>query len=200
MCIKNFMVIPNQKIVKKLSPEYIAGYVDGEGCFGLQFRKDVRHERKGSPVYYSWKAQFMIAARKDEIDLFERIKYTLCCGEIYNQRKNNITEEIHYCVSNLDNLKSVICPFFKKYQLQAKKKYDFELWSEAINIMCKNKKQKANVQKGKRGFSKNNWAQEDLQRMLEIHSEMQKYKSLRPIGLRHIHIAHHQFHSDPDKK
>jgi intein-encoded DNA endonuclease-like protein len=43
----------NKKIIKKLPPEYIAGYVDGEGCFGLQFRKDVRHERPNTPIYYS---------------------------------------------------------------------------------------------------------------------------------------------------
>jgi len=83
MCIKNSMV---NQIINKLSPEYIAGYIDGEGCFGLQFRKDVRHERPGSPVYYSWKAQFMITARKDEIDLFKRIKFFFGCGKIYNQK------------------------------------------------------------------------------------------------------------------
>jgi hypothetical protein len=66
--------------------------------------------------------------------------------------------------------------------------------------MYKNKKQKINVKKGKRGFSKSNWTQKDLQRIIEIHSAMQEYKSLRTIGLKHIHIAHHQFHSDPDKK
>ena len=102
MFTKNFM--ENLK-ANKLSPKYIVGYVDGEGCFGFQYRKDVRHEWPGSPVHYSWKAQFTITARKDEIDLFERIKFTFGYGKIYNQKKNNVVEEIHYCVSNLEDLK-----------------------------------------------------------------------------------------------
>ena len=73
---------------RKLSPEYISGFVDGEGCFGFQFRKDVRHERPGAPVYYSWKAQFMITARKDEQVLFERIKAFFKCGSIYKVLEN----------------------------------------------------------------------------------------------------------------
>lgn len=177
------------QITNKLSPEYITGYVDGEGCFGLQFRKDVRHERSSAPVYYSWKAQFAITARKDEKELFERIKNYFSCGEIYNQKKNNIIEEIHYCVSNLDELKNIISPFFKEHQLQAKKKYDFELWAEAIDIMYKNKKQQPNIVKGQKGFSKNIWDDADMNRLLEIHSSMQKYKSNRPIGLKHIDVA-----------
>jgi len=181
---------------KNLSPDYIAGFVDGEGCFGLQFRKDIRHERPGSPVYYSWKAQFMITARKDEQELFERIKSFFGCGSIYKE----LDREIHYCIANVEDLKNVISPFFKKHKLQGKKSKDFILWAEAIDIIYRNKKIKANIQKGVKGFLKNNWNKEDLHRLLELHSEMQKYKSERPQGLKHIHVAHHQFHSKPDKK
>ena len=176
---------------KKLSPYYIAGFVDGEGCFGFQFRKDVRHERPGSPVYYSWKVQFMITARKDEQDLFERIKSFFGCGGIYKE----LDREIHYCVSDIDSLKNIISPFFNKYQLQGKKKNDFILWAEAVDIMYKNKKRKTNAQKGLKGFSKSYWNKDDQSRLLEIHTAMQKYKSERPQGFKHIHIAHRQFHS-----
>jgi len=179
-----------QKVVEKLNPDYIAGYVDGEGCFGLQFRKDIRHERPGKPVYYSWKAQFMIAARKDELCLFKRIKYTFGCGEIYNQKKDDEANmEIHYCVSNLDDLKNIISPFFKEHQLQAKKRYDFELWAEAIDIMYRNKKKTLNITRGQKGFSKNKWDKNDLSRLITLHSKMQKYKATRPNGLKHIDMA-----------
>ena len=162
----------------KLSPLYISGFVDGEGCFGFQFRKDIRHERPGSPAYYSWKAQFMITARKDEKDLFERIKTFFGCGSIYKQ----LDHEIHYCVANIDDLKNIISPFFKKYQLQGKKQHDFALWAEAVDILYKNKKQKVNIKKGIKGFTKNNLNQKDSHRLFKIHSKMQKYKSNRPLG------------------
>lgn len=172
-----------------LEPHYIVGFVDGEGCFGMQYRKDVRHERPGAPTYYSWKLQFMITARKDEISLFERIKEYFGCGNIYDQQNR----EIHYAVTNLDDLKNTISPFFRKFSLQGKKKYDFALWDEALEIICKNKKKKVNVENGKKGFSKSNWSKEDFSRLLEIHSAMQKYKSQRPIGLKHIGVAHGKF-------
>lgn len=169
----------------ELSPYYIAGFVDGEGCFGLQFRKDIRHERPGSPTYYSWKTQFMITARKDEQNLFEKIKNFFGCGNIYKQ----LDTEIHYCVSNTDELSNIICPFFRKYQLQGKKKHDFMLWDEAVDIICRNKKRKVNIEKGHKGFSKNNWDKKDLARLLQIHTDMQKYKAKRPQGLKHINMA-----------
>lgn len=168
-----------------LSPDYIAGFVDGEGCFGFQFRKDVRHERTGSPVYYSWKAQFMITARKDERELFERIKNYFGCGSIYKQ----LDREIHYCVSNIDELQNIISPFFKKHRLRGKKRNDFVLWAEAVDIMSRNEKRKPNTQKGLRGFAKNCWNEKDMNRLLEIHSDMQKYKSERPQELKHISVA-----------
>ena len=169
----------------KLSPEYISGFVDGEGCFGLHFRKDVKHKRPGSPIYYSWKIQFMITARKDEQDLFERIKEFFSCGSIYKQ----LDHEIHYCITDIDNLKNVISPFFKKHKLQGKKKYDFKLWAEALDIIYDNKKKRVNIQKGTKGFLKNNWDKKDLNRLIDIHSQMQKYKSMRPQGLKHIAMA-----------
>lgn len=39
---------------KILPGDYIAGFVDGEGCFALKFRRDVRHDRPGNPEYYYW--------------------------------------------------------------------------------------------------------------------------------------------------
>lgn len=89
------------KTNSNLSPDYIVGFVDGEGCFGFQFRKDIRYNRSGSPIYYSWKAQFMITARKDERNLFEKIKSFFGCGNIYLE----LSREIHYCVASSDDLK-----------------------------------------------------------------------------------------------
>lgn len=188
MCTRSFTVNQNQIMVNiksKLSPEYISGFVDGEGCFGFQFRKDVRHERPGSPTYYYWKVQFMITARKDEQELFERIKEFFGCGNIYKQ----LDIEIHYTVTEMDDLKNIISPFFKKYQLQGKKKNDFILWAEAIDILHRNKKKKVNTQRGAKGFMKTNWDQKDLYHLFELHSKMQTYKSSRPKGLKHIAVA-----------
>lgn len=179
---------------KKLNRNYVAGFVDGEGCFGLQFRKDVRHERLGSPAYYSRKAQFIIVARADEKELFERIKDLFKCGENYETNG-----EIHYSVQKLYDLHDAIIPFFRKYNLEGKKKYDFELWAEAVEIIYKNKRNTTNIQKGVRGFTKTVWDEQDFNRLLEIHKLMQKYKSKRPQGFKHISIAQ-ELTKDSDKE
>ena len=162
------------------SGDYIAGFVDGEGCFALTFRRDVRHERKGKPVYYSWKVLFAIVLRKDDSELLKKIESVLGCGSISftHMRENG---EVRYQVSNIDDLREKIIPFFEKYKLYGKKKYDFNLWSEAVGILkkYKSKRGEANVIKGKRGFTKTIWDEKDLKRLLEIRNRMSVYKNIR---------------------
>lgn len=157
-----------------LSGDYVAGFVDGEGCFDLQFRRDVRHERVNKPIYYSWKVQFAIVARKDDKELLKKIKATLNCGYIYYARG----DQVRYSVQDIENLCNVIIPFFKKYPLFGKKKKDFELWAEAVTIIYQNKN-KPIVTRDKK----------ELQRLIEIHRLMQKYKSKRPQGFKWASVA-----------
>lgn len=157
-----------------LSGDYIAGFVDGEGCFNLQFRRDVRHERINKPVYYSWKVQFAIVARKDDKELLKKIQATLNCGYIYYARG----DQVRYSVQDIENLYNIIISFFRKHPLFGKKKKDFELWAEAVGIIYRNK--------GKVVANRN---KTDLQRLIEIHKLMQKYKAKRPQGFKWASIA-----------
>src|SRR3989339_284663 len=45
----------------------ISELVSNYGCFDLQFRKDTRHKRTGSPTYYRWNTQFVITSPKEKI-------------------------------------------------------------------------------------------------------------------------------------
>jgi len=38
--------------MEKLPGDYIAGFVDGEGCFALKFRRDYKSKRKSKPEYF----------------------------------------------------------------------------------------------------------------------------------------------------
>lgn len=168
------------------SGDYIAGFVDGEGCFSLSFRKDVRHERKGSPVYYSWKILFAINLRADDHNLLRDILSVLKCGTIsftISKAQKNSSEEVRYQTTNIDELKEKIVPFFQKYKLYGKKKHDFTLWSEALDILqkYKSKRGKVNATKGKQGFEKTSWNEKDIKRLLEIKNEMARYKSKREV-------------------
>ncbi len=163
--------------MEKLPGDYIAGFVDGEGCFALTLRRDVRHERGKrtgvKPVYFYWKSQFVIVLRNDDRQLLEKIKQTLGCGSITLTYNN-----VRYEVTNLDDLKHKIIPFFEKYNLYGKKMNDFLLWRKAIDILYKYKLKRGRVN-SKRGigFYSIQWDTKDIQELEDIHQKMLAYKS-----------------------
>ena len=156
----------------RLSGDYIAGFVDGEGCFAIKFRRDVRHDRKNKPTYFYWGIEFSIVLRGDDRDILESIREAIGCGNISENKRGHV----RYQVGNLDDLSNKVIPFFNRYSLHAKKKFDFELWKEALYIFTRNQQTR---EKGKRGFSKVQWSNDDLQRLVEIQEEMRNYKSAR---------------------
>src|SRR3989344_1923541 len=158
--------------MEKLSGDYIAGFVDGEGCFALNFRRDIRHERKNKPIYFIWKPQFAIMLRGDDIEILEKIKLTLDCGSVIKTSKGFA----RYQVTDVNDLIIKIIPFFQKHKLHAKKRLDFELWVESVIIIARNKRTQVNVEKGRRGFTKTEWNPTDLARLEKIQEEMRQYK------------------------
>jgi len=162
--------------MEKLPGDYIAGFVDGEGCFALNFRRDIRHERgKRSgvkPIYFYWDIQFAIVLREDDKEILEKIRDTLECGKVTGPNKKG---QVRFQATEINDLSKKIVPFFEKYQLHAKKKFDFQLWKEAVEIFKRNQRPTLNVGKG--GFYKINWNPEDLKRLKEIYKEMRKYKN-----------------------
>ena len=135
--------------------------INEAGCFDLQFRRDVKSKRTNSPTYYSWKAQFAIAAKIDKEKFLREIQNTLNCGRIHY-----ITgTQLRYSVQAVDELCNIVVPFFETNQLSGKKKQDFELWAEAINIIYRNKGKKINA-----------WSREDFQALIDRQEAMLKYK------------------------
>jgi hypothetical protein len=144
-------------------------FLNKTACFDLQFRKDIRHKRTGSPTYYSWKAQFVIAGSIDKEGLLREIKDILDCGRIHFTSGT----QLRYSVQAVNDLHDKILPFFKKNELQGKKKYDFELWSKAIEIIHKNK-----------GKSLSLWPKQNFQSLIDIQKEILKYKTKKTQALK----------------
>jgi hypothetical protein len=159
---------------KKLPGTYIAGFVDGEGCFSLFYRKDIKKFKKSQKIYYEWKACFAIVSRIDDANLLKNIKDTLNIGSLYLSKRL-----VQFRVSNLDELYNVVMPFFNKYKLRGKKREDFKLWSEAVNILYNQKLKEGKILKGLYRFRKKGWNRKELIRLNEIREKMKKYKSMR---------------------
>jgi hypothetical protein len=113
-----------------LPGDYVAGFIDGEGCFSLKLHRDVKRNRVGSPVYLHWKAEFCIVLRKDDSEILEKIREALGCGKVYLNGRF-----ARYSVQDRGELISKVIPFFAKFPLRAKKQNDFKLWSESVKIL-----------------------------------------------------------------
>lgn len=128
-----------------LNPYYIAGFVDGEGCFSIAIYKH-KERRHGLDI----KLAFEIELRADDREILERLQRTLDCGNIYalNYERYNWHPHVKFKVGSLADLQAKIIPFFKKYSLQAKKKASFNLFCQAVEIMSSgNHLTKSGIQK-----------------------------------------------------
>ena len=103
-------------------------------CFDLQFRKDTRHERTGSPTYYRWKIQFIVTLPAGNKPILEKIKKEIGCGTI-TLSKN----QARLAMQKIDDIIDYVIPYFKKNTLSGNKKKDFELWQKAGEIIYNNK-------------------------------------------------------------
>lgn len=152
----------------------IIDFVSKIGCFDLQFRRDVKYNRPNKPVYYAWRAQFIVVGNSNNENLLRGIQNTLDCGRLHFVSGH----KIRYSVQDVDNLYNKVLPFFKSCSLSRKKKQDFEWWAEAIEILYQNK-----------GKTIRAWHKDDCLRIIEIQKIMQKHKSKRSPALKWLSIA-----------
>ena len=158
----------------KLSGDYIAGLVDGEGCFSLRCYTEVKRHRQRKPTYFRWQVEFVIVLREDDIQLLQSVQDTIGCGTITRSQGT-----VRYSVRGINELNSVIIPFFKKHPLYGKKKADFELWSEAVKILHGHNFKGVNIREGSRGFIENPWIQDELDKLQELHHKIVCHKTNR---------------------
>jgi len=118
----------NNKNTFYLNPDYLTGFVDGEGCFSLSIYKQGKN-------LTGWQVKpiFSISLHNKDIKLLEAIQRTLKTGKIY---KHGV-DSIQYRVSSLKNLQ-IIIDHFDNYPLITQKRADYLLFKQAITII-KNK-------------------------------------------------------------
>lgn len=133
---------------------------NNDGCFDLQFRKDTRHERTGSPTYYRWKLQFVITGPRDALPIMEKVKKEFGCGDI-----SKTAGQARFSVQKIDDIYKTVVPYFTKNALAQNKKKDFQLWQKAVEIIYKNK-----------GAYLAKWEKNDLKKLIEIHKAKTQYK------------------------
>lgn len=117
-----------------VSPWYITGFAEGEGCFAISISK---HKAKKTKKDAS--LNFEIELRRDDRPILELIQQRLGCGIILelNYKRYGWKPHVKYAVKKQSDIFYKIIPFFKTFPLKGKKGKDFLLFCEAAEIFKK---------------------------------------------------------------
>ncbi len=114
---------------ERLDANWIVGFTDAEGCFYVGINKMPK-------MTLGWQVlpEFRIVQHDRDEELLKEIRDYFGFGGI----KKNHGNRKDYRVRGLENLKEIV-KFFEQHQLKTKKKQDFEIFSEIINLMNEDK-------------------------------------------------------------
>lgn len=114
--------------MQKINPNYIVGFIDGEGSFNITISKDIKRSSNHRVV-----CEMHITQNIHSIKVLETIRDYFDCGII--KVDNNITNTMKYQVNSYKDIANKIIPFFDKYPLLTSKYLNYMNFKEAINMM-----------------------------------------------------------------
>jgi hypothetical protein len=111
---------------------WIAGFVDGEGCFSCPIFKNRKTKLR-------WQVQptFVVVQSASSRDVLEDLATFFGCGKVYvNRRHDNHREDLYrYYVGRFAHLRDVIIPFFQENRLRTSKRENFEKFVQIVRLM-----------------------------------------------------------------
>jgi hypothetical protein len=117
---------------------WITGYVDGEGCFSINFiRQPHRHNRRGYKTGFQVAHEFAVTQGASSVDSLHLLVKFFDVGNVYiNKRYDNHKEHMYrYCVRAREELVKTIIPFFDQYPLRTSKQDNFLKFAECMRLM-----------------------------------------------------------------
>ncbi len=107
---------------------YIAGFVDGEGCFSVSLKK-----QDGTRFGWVIDPVFHVTQSKEGSVVLEMLKRVFKCGRII-PKPGQEGSTLQYIVDSRRHLAEVIIPFFNKHKLIAKQR-DFESFEGIVQSL-----------------------------------------------------------------
>lgn len=113
---------------------YVSGLVDGEGCFSASIG------RRPDDGYIRCNASFDLALRADDQAILEWLAKTyLSCGSLhYVVPSGSSCPKVQFRVAALQDHLRYLVPHFDKYPLRAKKRKDYEVWRQLVQLLAEN--------------------------------------------------------------
>lgn len=109
-----------------LNPYWIAGFVDGEGCFHVGLATNAR-SAFGTQIL----PEFVVVQHRRDIDVLYALKTYFGCGVV----RVNRGDVYAYRVRALQHLHAHIVPFFERYPLHTQKRLDFVHFARVVRAM-----------------------------------------------------------------
>ncbi len=120
----------------KLNPNYVSGFIDGEGSFSISIGKH-RTLKRGLEV----RPEFEIELRKDDQEILERLLITIGSGRIYDCSYDRYGwyPHVKYKITSIWEMKKYLFPFLDRHPLQAKKAKSYQIFREIVLMVCDKK-------------------------------------------------------------
>lgn len=109
-----------------LNPQWIVGFVDGEGCFHVGINKNTKMS-----IGYQVLPEFTVVQHERDIQVLYALKAYFKCGVV---RKNHGDRQA-YRVRNIKHLNEIIVPFFMEHSLKTKKNVDFRKFRDVLLLI-----------------------------------------------------------------
>ena len=110
----------------KLDPEWITGFVDGEGCFHVAVNRQATMK-----TGYQVLPEFTVVQHERDAQVLHALKAHFGCGVV----RTNHGDRMAYRVRGAEHLLERIVPFFVKYPLKTRKRVDFEKFRDVLAMM-----------------------------------------------------------------
>ena len=112
-----------------LEPQWVVGFVDGEGCFSVSVHRSVAMRR-----HRGWQLQptFHVYQHADHRMVLEELVTVFGCGRI--RSKGPGSSVLAYAVEALGDLHDSVLPFFRRFPPRIKRA-DFEAFADIVSAM-----------------------------------------------------------------
>ena len=110
---------------ESLSPNWVVGFVDGEGCFfvGINRQPSMR-------IGWQVLPEFRVVQHERDVAILERLRRFFGCGQI----TTNHGDRKELRIRGLKELKQVVA-FFKEHSLRTVKRLSFDRFAEVVSLM-----------------------------------------------------------------
>ncbi len=110
----------------ELEPQWIVGFVDGEGCFHVAI--NAQPEMK---LGYQVLPEFTVVQQESDAQVLYALKAYFGCGVV----RRNHGDRMAFRVRALEHLAERVVPFFEKHHLRTRKRVEFLKFRRVILLM-----------------------------------------------------------------